>query len=139
MDFTRTDVFLGVLILTIIVLEYQFQIITMSNELRPVIYLTIFVFFLIWMVILVYNVANVSLEYAFSDTIYLDNKMKSRRLVRTILLICSIFLLFIGTISSVWFFSVSIIISFHLLALRAAFLLLGPEENPFKRPRMGQY
>ncbi|MFX1506635.1 MAG: hypothetical protein ACFFDC_11080 [Promethearchaeota archaeon] len=27
-------------------------------------------------------------------------------------------------------------LSFHLLALRAVFLLLGPEENPFKRPRM---
>ncbi len=136
MDFTKTDVFLGMLILIIIGLEYQFQIFTLSNELRLVIYLTIFVFFLIWMVIFAYNVVNVSLEYAFSDTAYFDDKTKNKRLIRTLLLICSILLLFIGTISSVWFLSTSLIISFHLLALRAAFLLLGPEENPFRRPRM---
>jgi hypothetical protein len=136
MEFTRTDVVLGVFILIIIILEYQFQMITMSNELEPIIYLTIFVFFLIWLVILAYNVVIVTLDYAYPDTTSLASKIKRRRLVRTIILTCSILLLFLGTISSVWFFPFSIILSFHLLALRAAFLLLGPEENPFKRPRM---
>ena len=136
MEFTRTDAFLGVLILLIIILEFQFQMITVSNELRPVIYLVIFIFFLIWMVILSYNVANVSLVFAFPDTTSLARKMKARRVVRTILIIFTILLLFLVTISSVWFLPVSIILSIHLLVLRAAFLLLGPEENPFKRPRM---
>ena len=136
MEFTRTDAFLGVLILLIIILEFQFQMITVSNELRPVIYLVIFIFFLIWLVILSYNVANVSLVFAFPDTTSLARKMKARRVVRTILIIFTILLLFLVTISSVWFLPVSIILSIHLLVLRAAFLLLGPEENPFKRPRM---
>ncbi|MFX1506631.1 MAG: hypothetical protein ACFFDC_11060 [Promethearchaeota archaeon] len=136
MEFTRTDVFLGVFILLIIILESQFQMITLSNELRPVIYLAIFVFFLIWMVILAYNVANVSLAYAFPDTTFLARKMITKRFVRTIVIILTILLLFLVTISSIWFLPVSIILSIHLFVLRAAFLLLSPEENPFKRPRM---
>jgi hypothetical protein len=97
-----------------------------------IMFLTILAIFLIWASILVYNVANVALEYAISDTTILASKMRRTRLLRTIVLICSILLLLIGTISSVWFIPASTIVVIHLLALRAAFLLLTPEENPLK-------
>ncbi|MFX0122469.1 MAG: hypothetical protein ACFFAE_02445 [Candidatus Hodarchaeota archaeon] len=134
MNFTRVDVFLGLLVLVILALEYQFQITTVmfSGLLGILMFLTILAIFLIWASILVYNVANIALEYSISDTTILESEMRRTRLYRTLILISSVLLLLFGTIFSVWFIPASILVIIHLFALRAAFLLLRPEENPLK-------
>lgn len=98
-----------------------------------VLLLVVYLIFLIWAVILTFNLSNIAIEYAFPDEIYVLSGQRSRRVIRTTLLVASVGLLLIFTVLLVNQVSEAkgLAVAINIIALRVAFLVLSPEENPY--------
>jgi len=93
----------------------------------------VYLIFLIWAAILTFNLSNIALEYAFPDEIYVISGQRSRRVIRAIVLVVAVGLLLILTVLLVNQISeaIGLAVAINILALRVAFLVLSPEENPY--------
>lgn len=133
MNFTRVDIVLGVIVLSITVLDYLYQITKTVRGFDIVLLLTIFSIYLIWASILIYNLSSIAIDYAYPDEMYIASGKRTKRLIRTIILTSSVLILLVGTLSFIDIIPgiLGLVVSINLIALRAAFLLLGPDENPY--------
>ncbi len=138
--FTKSDIYIFLILFCLLVFEILLKISDIFNWFQLVSFLIFFIIFLIWLVVLTYNLSTLAIDYAYPDEIQMKSGARRRRLIRFIILICCIGVLYILTIFFVDYASGKFldIISWTLLALimniyslRLAFLLLGPEENPY--------
>ncbi len=133
MNFTRIDIVLLVIVLILTVLDYLYQITTAIKGFDIVLLLSIFAIYLVWSSILIFNLSSIAIDYAYPDEMYIASGMRTKKLYRTIILTSSVLILLIVTLSFIGVIPgiLGLMVSINLLALRAAFLLLGPDENPY--------
>lgn len=129
----RFDIGLGILVVVLIVFDSLYEVTRIIIGLDIVMMLFIFVFFLIWAAILTYNLSILVIDYAFAEEDPLQRKFRTKKLHRTMILTGTVISLLIITFSLVTINkgTLGIVVSINLLTLRGAFLLLGPEENPY--------
>ncbi|MFX0171076.1 MAG: hypothetical protein ACFE9L_04080 [Candidatus Hodarchaeota archaeon] len=132
MRFTLFDFFFGVLIIVFLIVDNAYHFSTRILGFDILIFLVIFLIYMIWASILVYNLSFVSVDYAFPDPYQESNEQRQKRLIKTVILVVGVCTLLIGTIIFVTIPGLFVIIfAINVVALRAVFLILGPEENPF--------
>jgi len=124
------DVGLSVFVIGFLIIDYSYQLTKVVNGLEIIILLAIFLIFLIWASILIYNLSSVSIDFAYPDEIQVTSGLRRKRLIRTVILTVGVCTLLIGTFTFVEFL-LALVFSINIVALRVAFLLLGPEENPY--------
>lgn len=130
MKFTLFDVGLSVFVIGFLIIDYSYQLTEVVSGLEIIILLTIFIIFLIWASILIYNLSSVSIDFAYPDEIQVTSGLRRKRLIRTVILTVGVCALLIGTFTFVEFL-LALVFSINIVALRVAFLILGPEENPY--------
>ncbi|MFX0183604.1 MAG: hypothetical protein ACFE95_11030 [Candidatus Hodarchaeota archaeon] len=130
MKFTLFDIGLSIFVIGFLIIDYSYQLTKVVNGLDIIILLGIFLIFLIWASILIYNLSSVSIDFAYPDETQVTSGLRRKRLIRTIILAVGVCTLLIGTFTFVEFL-LALVFSINVVALRVAFLLLGPEENPY--------
>lgn len=140
MIFTKSDIYVISLIIGLLSFEVFLDLNDSFAWFAIVYVLVLFLIFIVWLIILAYNLATLAIDYAFPDEVYLKSGARQKRLIRSIILIISICAIILGTIYIVDFYpekflnqiSWSVLgLIINILALRVSFLILGPDENPY--------
>ncbi|MFX0049857.1 MAG: hypothetical protein ACFFAJ_01625 [Candidatus Hodarchaeota archaeon] len=132
MKFSLFDFLFGICIILFLIVDSVFHLSTEIHGLDLLIFFVIFIIYMIWVSILVFNLSSVSVDYAFPDNFQGSNEMRQKKLFKTVILVVGVCTLLFGTFIIAAVPGLLIIIFIiNLAALRAAFLFLGPEENPF--------
>ncbi|MHA1237091.1 MAG: hypothetical protein ACTSQ9_05465 [Candidatus Hodarchaeales archaeon] len=140
MQFTKTDLISGISFSVMIYLDIFFQISANLDLFRFLAIIAFFIMFLIWAMILTYNLATLSIDYAYPDKLYNQSGARKRRLIRSAVLtavVCILFfvtLIFIDRTADLFlglFSWILIFLIFNFYCLRIAFQILGSEENPY--------
>ena len=140
MIFTKSDIY----ILSFIIGLFSFEVLFNENDsfewFGIAAILTLFLIFITWLIILTYNLATLAIDYAFPDEIYMKSGARRKRSIRSIILITSICVLILGTVYIIDFGAGKFLnlvswksfgLILNIICLRMAFLILGPEENPY--------
>ena len=140
MHFTKTDLFSGISFSILIYLDIFYQISENLDLFRFLAIIAFFIMFLIWAMILTYNLATLAIDYGYPDELYNKSGARKRRLIRSAILTAVICILFFGTVIFIdrttnlflglisW---ILLFLIFNFYCLRVAFQILGPEENPY--------
>jgi len=140
LQFTKTDLISGISFSVMIYLDIFFQISANLDLFRFLAIIAFFIMFLIWAMILTYNLATLSIDYAYPDKLYNQSGARKRRLIRSAVLtavVCILFfvtLIFIDRTADLFlglFSWILIFLIFNFYCLRIAFQILGSEENPY--------
>ena len=140
LQFTKTDFFSSIFFSILIYLDIFYQISENIDLFRFLGIIAFFIMFLIWAMILTYNLATLAIDYAYPDELYNQSGARKRRLIRSVILTVVICFLFIGTVIFIdrtsdlflnLFSWILIFLIFNFYCLRIAFQILGPEENPY--------
>lgn len=140
MIFTKSDVYIIAVIIGLLLGEVLFDLNDSFEWLGLIFLLTLFLIFIIWLIILTYNLATLAIDYAFPDEIYMKSGARRKRSIRSITLITGICALIISTIYIIDFAPEKFLnliswtvlgLIVNIFALRMVFLLLGPDENPY--------
>ncbi|MHA2170178.1 MAG: hypothetical protein ACXAB7_09830 [Candidatus Kariarchaeaceae archaeon] len=124
----------------LVLLEVLFKVNDSYEGFRFAAIITFFLIFLTWLMILTYNVSRLAIDYAFPDEIYMKSGVRRKRLIRSTFLIGSFCGLILITIYLVDFATGKFLnliswtvfsLVMNIFFLRMAFLILGPEENPY--------
>jgi len=140
MQFTKTDIYSGIFFSIMIYLDIFYQISENLDWFGIIAIIAFFLMFLIWVIILTYNLATLAIDYAYPDELYVQSGARQKRLTRSVILTVVIIISFVVTIMLIdhttelflnvisWTL-ICLIANFY--CLRVAFLVLGPEENPY--------
>ena len=131
---------MGILFIILIYLDIFYKISENLGWFRILAIIAFFLIFLIWTIILTYNLTTLAIDYAYPDKSYTQSGARQKRLIRSVILTITIVFSFFFTIILIdrtndlflnlisWLL---ICLIFNFYCLRIAFQVLGPEENPY--------
>jgi hypothetical protein len=140
LQFTKIDLYSGIFFIILIYLDIFYQISDKIDLFRLLGVVAFFLMFLIWAIMLTYNLATLAIDYAYPDELYNQSGARNQRLIRSVILTVVIIISFVGTVilidrtTDLFLNLISWILTcliFNFYGPRIAFLVLGPEENPY--------